>query len=177
MKEIISLKKIIFIFYKRKNTIYDYENQLNKMLLSILYDKIEEKLLNDKNISYEHKLIKYYTNLYSTLDTKTFNFILKDIQHTFKLFFNLDSSIFQYLSHYYLNDNDNINFMVNIKSSGSCSFRSKDDIDVERVAREYFFGGGHTNASGGSIKMIDKINSESELIEILLNSFPIKEVG
>ncbi len=55
-----------------------------------------------------------------------------------------------------------------------CSFRSKDDIDVERVAREYFFGGGHTNASGGSIKMIDKINSESELIEILLNSFPIK---
>lgn len=32
------------------------------------------------------------------------------------------------------------------------SFRSKNDVDVSHISREYFSGGGHKNASGGSSK-------------------------
>ncbi|HAE35357.1 MAG TPA: DHH family phosphoesterase [Bacteroidetes bacterium] len=42
------------------------------------------------------------------------------------------------------------------------SFRSKGDINVDRLAREYFNGGGHKNASGGSTRV-----SLEETVQIL----------
>ena len=39
------------------------------------------------------------------------------------------------------------------------SFRSKDDFDVNRFAREYFNGGGHINAAGG----ISKVSLENTI--------------
>ena len=38
------------------------------------------------------------------------------------------------------------------QSQAKISFRSKDDFDVNRFAREYFNGGGHINAAGGFSK-------------------------
>jgi phosphoesterase RecJ-like protein len=32
------------------------------------------------------------------------------------------------------------------------SFRSKNDVDVNKIARQYFHGGGHINAAGGMSK-------------------------
>lgn len=168
------LEKSFLFFMNEENTIYDFENQLNVMMLNMFKGKIDQKMFEDKNIAYEHKLIKYFTNIYSKIKTNTFCFKLKGIKYNFKVMFELESSIFQYLSHYYLEENEDVHFMVNIKSKGSCSFRSKDNIDVERIARGYFNGGGHTNASGGSIILVEPIRSENDLMELLLSRYPIE---
>ncbi|MDO5510709.1 MAG: bifunctional oligoribonuclease/PAP phosphatase NrnA [Weeksellaceae bacterium] len=46
------------------------------------------------------------------------------------------------------------------------SFRSKDDFDVNKLAREHFSGGGHINAAGGrSEKTLDE--TKKQLLELL----------
>ena len=165
-------------FIDENNTIYDFETNQNKYLCSFLENKIPDEMFFDKNKSYSNKLIKLFTEEYKKIDTKTFLIDLdENTKYSFKLFYELDSNIFQYLSHFYLNDIKDIDFMVNIKSKGSCSFRSKDNIDVGALANKYFYGGGHTNASGGNIPLDKdvKIKSESDIITILYDKYNVVE--
>tara|TARA_R110002049_G_scaffold294590_5_gene481304 strand:- start:3266 stop:4285 length:1020 start_codon:yes stop_codon:yes gene_type:complete len=53
------------------------------------------------------------------------------------------------------------------------SFRSKGDIAVNEIANKHFSGGGHTNAAGG-ISALTLIDTETKLIEILKENFPIE---
>ena len=64
-------------------------------------------IFEDKNICYEHKLYKYFTKLYTKMNTQTFEIKnIDNVNYKFKLFYELDSNVFQYLSHYYLNENN-----------------------------------------------------------------------
>ncbi len=165
------LRESFRYFSDENNNIYDFENNQTQLLLSFLKDKLDKDFYENKNICYDHKLFKYFTNIY--LNQKTDTFEVKYDENTnykFKLFYELDSNVYQYLSHYYLNDNsDKIDFMLNMKSKGSMSFRSKGDIDVGGLANKYFNGGGHTNAAGGSIPLEKdvRLRSLSDVIELL----------
>ena len=165
------LKEAFKYFSNENSTIYDFENNQVILLLSYLEDKLDKNIFEDKNICYEHKLYKYFTKLYTKMNTQTFEIKnIDNVNYKFKLFYELDSNVFQYLSHYYLNENsDKVDFFLNVKSKGSLSFRSKGNIDVEGLAKNYFNGGGHLNAAGGSIKLEpnQKFHSLSDVIEIL----------
>lgn len=162
-------------FMDEKNNIYDFEKNEMKHLLSFLENKIPDEMFFSKDKSYSNKLINLFAEEYKKFDTKTFLINLNEnTKYSFKLFYELDSNIFQYLSHFYLNDVKEIDFMVNIKSKGSCSFRSKGDIDVGTLSNKYFNGGGHTNAAGGSIPLEDiKLKSESDVIKILKEKYNV----
>lgn len=155
-------------FFQLGNSTITFEQKKPLILKDILKKNIDKDVYENDDIPVKDKMINYFTKIYSNLKTKTLDFEGK----SFKLIFNMDSGIFQYLSHYYLEDNKDIDFMINVKLGGNCSFRSCGDINVESIARRYFNGGGHKNAAGGNLSNYS-FNSEEELIEIFLNIFPI----
>ena len=48
------------------------------------------------------------------------------------------------------------------------SLRSKGNIKVNEIAKEYFQGGGHTNASGGISQV--SVNETIKIVEKIINS-------
>lgn len=66
-----------------------------------------------------------------------------------KVFFGLDS-IFQEFSSMLLHESE-IDFAVNIGTQGNLSLRSRNGTRVNDIARQYFHGGGHPAAAGGSL--------------------------
>lgn len=73
------------------------------------------------------------------------------------------------LSDYMLN-NFEIDFAIIVNSGGGISLRSRDDIDVEKIARIYG-GGGHKNASGLPVT----IDMQKEFIKILFEGCELIE--
>lgn len=150
------------------NTIENCELKLNKITKTYLKNKIPNIILNDKNLKLSNKMIFLFTTLYEKLDTKIYYIKVDNKIWTFKVFYDLNSTIFQYLSHYYLERNNNINFMISVKSSGSLSFRSKiEEYDVSYLAKTYFNGGGHMCASGGNTKMYGEVKTLQDFEKIL----------
>jgi len=74
-----------------------------------------------------------------------------------------------------IKENKELGFMLNIKGSGSMSFRSI-GANVQEIAKEYFNGGGHKEASGGRIKFNKRMNSKEEVEEFLCSFNYIEKV-
>jgi len=159
----------------KEKDILDFELQEPYIRLDFLKGKISEELHNDRNIETKDKFNEYYTNLYSKVDTSTFKIKINERDETFKFFYNLNSDVFQSLSHMYLKENKELGFMLNIKGSGSMSFRSI-GANVQEIAKEYFNGGGHKEASGGRIKFNKRMNSKEEVEEFLCSFNYIEKV-
>ncbi len=181
---IFSLINKISLYFKEtffSKYIFDNKNIQNceKYILNIyknfLKNKIPNSILEDKNLKINHKIFYYFTILFEKLETKTYYLFMDGRFLSFKIFYNLNSTIFQYLSHYYLERNKNIDFCISVKSSGSLSFRSKDPKnDVSLIAKTYFDGGGHACASGGNFKKYGLINSIQDFEKILISNLKVE---
>jgi len=155
--------------YNENITVEDMENKLSLILKkSLLLKAKDTTIIEDKNTRSLYKLFYYQSELYSkikdnfeTLKIKNFNC---------KVFYNENSTFYQYFSHYLLETNDDIDFCINIKDSGICSFRSvKENVDVSIIASLLSDipnqGGGHKNAAGCKINFNSKVHSYDELIK------------
>jgi hypothetical protein len=137
---------------------------LNKVLILLNLDKT---IINNPSIRTLNKLIYFQSLKYKrTEESKEILTLNNDIK--FIVVHNFNSSFFQYFSHYYLEDNRKIDFIINIKNNGSMSFRTiKKNIDVEKIAKIFDKnGGGHKEAAGCKIKFQNKnIYSYNEIIK------------
>ncbi|TLD89203.1 3',5'-cyclic-nucleotide phosphodiesterase [Helicobacter sp. MIT 05-5294] len=55
------------------------------------------------------------------------------------------------LANLFLKNNPQFDFFMDISARGNVSLRANHQCDVSQLARKFFNGGGHTNASGGKI--------------------------
>jgi len=159
------------IYYLAKELNIDFDQDLATMLLlGILGDTLiltveteKEKLL--KNFDLVRELIEKGGDYYSIIDilkNKNWDEFQKLIENIKKS--NLENNIL-FLS---LKNNEEIevtNFLTQVreakivvvfreKESGvKISLRSRGNIDVGYLAKEYFNGGGHKNAAGGFLEM------------------------
>ena len=69
----------------------------------------------------------------------------------------------------FLKLNDDYDFFLNINYRGGLSIRSNDKINVASMASKYFGGGGHQNASGGSIKDFKNVFFYEDMRKIVHN--------
>jgi len=189
-EEIKNIKRE-FIF----NYIYLYMQNINEDI-----EKIEEKLpkllINTINIAFESKysynIIEKELNILSSKNL-LYKYISKYINEK-KLFekyteskinifgykgiilFEENSNLFQYFSHYYLEENTEIDLILNVKRNGSISFRSiKNNIDVEIISKKLDInGGGHKHAAGCKIKFKKDIHSLKELNKELKSYINVK---
>jgi len=148
----------------KDKTIFEFEMKEPLVRLKFLKNKIPEDLFKDENVEIKDKFIEYYTILYKNSITPTYEIEINSKKHTFKYFYNLNSDIYQNLSHSYLKMDKKVDFMINIKSSGAMSFRSI-HTNVQEIAFQYFEGGGHKLASGGRFKFQDKPPRNKEEFE------------
>lgn len=88
-----------------------------------------------------------------------------------KVFFNIDGGVFQNISSLFNKEQDGFDACINISAGGVIGLRSKgteDRHNVSALAVKFFNGGGHFNASGGSLILDKKSITKEEAIEMLL---------
>lgn len=86
----------------------------------------------------------------------------------FKLFYNVDGGVYQNVSSLFNSNKDGtFDGTISVNKQGLISLRSKGDIDVASIAKKYFNGGGHFNASGGNLPVEAKSFSEEDVLNIL----------
>lgn len=149
----------------------DIELRNYNMINSYLKNKIDEDIYENDDIKLEHKFYHYLETIYSELKNEIVEMKYNDQIVKFKISVNMDSNLFQYLSHIHLKKNRDLDFMVNLKNNNSkcsLSFRSL-VFDVEEIARKHFEGGGHKQACGGKINFNKNFISDTEAKELILN--------
>lgn len=169
------IKKISLLFKENfiskllnKNSIEYCEKNIMNIIKSYLQGKIPDMILKDKNLKLNNKMIYLFTTLYEKTESNTYSVEINGKIQKFKILFDINSTIFQYLSHYYLGRNSDVNFMISVKKSGSMSFRSRyEECDVSYLAKTYFNGGGHSCASGGNFKSYGEVNSIQEFEKLM----------
>lgn len=152
------------------------ENNLSVILnntLSLLLNN--DPILEDKNTRTIYKLYYYQSELYSKIKDNFTTFKINGL--TCKLFFNTNSTFFQYFSHYFLEKNKDIDFVINLKSNKICSLRSvSKNADVSLIAKLLDDnGGGHFHASGCKLNIDEEIHSYNQAEKVLKNR--IKKVN
>jgi len=80
------------------------------------------------------------------------------------------SAIFQEYSSLRNNRREDIDFVCNINSQGYIGFRSIGNVNVANISKEFFNGGGHANAAGGSLPGVSegKRYKENELVSTFI---------
>jgi len=171
IKQISDLRRDFVFYFIEK---YSAELTINNKISDSEHSsyKIEKDFLGSKEdipldilISKKHYEYIVEHNLY--ID-KTVN------NYKIRVFYNMNI-IFQNVLHMTLVDNKDISFVCHLSNQGSISFRSTDDrVNVENIAKTYFYGGGHRNASAGKLSFVkngSKIKKDTDLISLLLNDF------
>lgn len=126
---------------------------------------IEDKLfMADKNIGSLYKLYYIHAKMYSQIQDQFETLIINGFKC--KVFFEVNSGFFQYFSHYYLENNSDMDFVFSIKKNGHASFRSVKEIDVGKIA-ESFGGGGHLHAAACKFANWENIHSYEEAVAFL----------
>lgn len=176
------IKKISLYFKETFFSKYIYNNKtiekcevyIPSIYREFLSKKIPDKMLKEKNLKTNHKMFYYFALLYESLETKTYYLTMDGRTMSFKMFYNLNSTVFQYLSHYYLERNKDIDFFISVKSSGGLSFRSKNEVnDVSLISKTFFDGGGHACASGGNYKKYGVIKTIQDFEKILITNLNV----
>lgn len=144
----------------QKNFINIQEKYLSKIL--------SKEVLKDSNLPIEHKFVKYIYELIKHKDFPTFNVG----KSKGKVFYELGSNIFQQMSHVYNEEIGDVDFVMHVSRNGKLSLRStgeESSKNVAEIALKYFDGGGHFNASGGSLfeDPNKKITNEAEALKII----------
>lgn len=158
-----------------KKTIGYIEDNLYTINRSYLKNKIPMEIYQE-DMTYNHKLYYYFYLLFKKYKNEFRIFTLNG--YNFILVHQLGSSPFQYVSHHYLqNNDDNIDFIIHTNGDKKFSLRSEGDVNVSEIASLYFDGGGHKNASGGFVSELgdlkDQKDAENKLIDYFRNNFSI----
>lgn len=143
------------------------EDCLNKFKRMFLSNRIEYDIISNNNKTMNDKFHYLVFKNFKEMDLP----IVSIDGIRFKVFFNIDGGVYQNMSSLF-NDNANeFDACINISKSGIVGLRSKgsgEEHNVSRIAKKFFNGGGHFNASGGSIELKTKeIKSINEAIELI----------
>lgn len=157
-------------------SIRDIESSLVEVKESFLKDKLQADVFDCKDTQIDHKYFRYIFDLLKDKEIPVFK-----VEHaTFKIFFELGASTFQYVSYMYNSEIGDVDFLVHVNDRGSMSFRSIGDEEnkrVDKIAKKYFNGGGHRNAAGGNLgENIYGLN-ELKAIELITNIIKEKNNG
>lgn len=128
------------------------ERDLYQIRLDFLSDVgIEKTIIEDENISLEGKY--YYLILdYIRRHNPPPKITIED--YTVAVFFRWSGTTFQHVSSMYLEGNRHIDIAIRVGSNARISVRSrKKNIDVGKLCKRYFNGGGHPQAAGGSLNV------------------------
>lgn len=79
------------------------------------------------------------------------------------------------LANAFLRRCDDFDFFMDVGTRGSVSLRSNDKCDVSEIARIYFRGGGHKNASGGRIESFKESFSYKEIKDCVIKHITEKD--
>jgi oligoribonuclease NrnB/cAMP/cGMP phosphodiesterase (DHH superfamily) len=126
---------------------------INKENAPILLDEdiyfIKKKYLNigEENDTFDNIVSEYILKLLEeNQDLYTICYQDKKAIVSFKL------SHISILANHFLKSHGEIDFFINVSAKGYVSLRSNNQADVSKISSRHFNGGGHKNASGGSIK-------------------------
>lgn len=151
-------------------TVQDLEIRISFILKETLSFFIKDKtVLEDENVRSLYKLYYYYAEEYSKNKDQFETLVINGLK--FKVLYNTDGGFFQYFSHYVLEHNKEIDFLMRVSPKGKCSFRSvNEDADVDLIANllSNGNGGGHKHASGCSLTFTNSVHSYNEVIKELL---------
>jgi len=147
------ITNVLKLFNKNK-TIEFIETKLYSIAKTFLNKKIESLYYDNKDIEFKVKLARHFYLLYLAHINQNVEIIEIEGKKG-KFLFSFDSNSFQYVSNYYLHEQNDIDFMCHVSSDLKMSLRSRNDTDVSYIAKKYFLGGGHKNASGAYLMDID----------------------
>jgi len=182
------LEYFVFIVAIEGENIKEFEDFVSLKIKEFINDSISKEFSDDNipllikqfRLSFEHNFKEENLFLIAqdiiTLKNKTRIFIM----------FNSDARFFQYYSNWVLKqDLTKIDIVMKVSKEGSISARSRNEIDVSKIMKKHFNGGGHKNAAGGTLNQLIKTKEDAieKLTKILvkepdpLNSlFPITEL-
>lgn len=142
------------VFFNDHNISY-LENMVNPINREFLKNKVEPEYFNEF-ISTNNLFYYWFIKMFKDDPVKTgFEILQTNSGLKFVAFFEINSTIYQYFSHLFLEYFTDIDFCVSVKRKGNLSFRSQEHCDVGSLARDFFNGGGHKNASGGKVNEVD----------------------
>jgi oligoribonuclease NrnB/cAMP/cGMP phosphodiesterase (DHH superfamily) len=157
-------KEVLFYFNEEKIKFFikhfNFIEQTKKEEYTIEYlEEIQinliQKTLKEYKGTIKQRLAKKYTE----------EMFKQPIKNKYIFMYDIDREYFQYISQNLLKENDNL-IIVLLSKNGRLSFRSKKE-DVNTLAKIFFNGSGHINASGGSLGK--NISSREEGIETFLD--------
>lgn len=164
------LPKVFKLIYEG-NSVSNIENHLlNSIKELFVKDFIPEEIYNDPEVLIDDKYNYYTAERIAKMDFPIFNFSGINI----KVFYGMDSGVFQNIANIMVIEGKDFEACLNILRTGKLSLRSRADIDVSIVAKEYFNGGGHKNACGGFLTTEKKEWKQEEVMEHLVK-LSIKE--
>lgn len=168
-KFIFHILYLISTFLFRGTTIKKMETELiNIIKLSYIKDSIPLEIFFNDNMIIDNKF-NYYS--YELLKDKMEIILIGKFKLV--LFFGFDGTVFQNLSHIFNKNKNGFDGCINITESGNISLRSKgseEHSDMSLLARTYFNGNGHFNASGGSLCNYEKNRKFTlEEVKFILN--------
>ena len=146
-------------------SVMQIEQDLYQIRLDFLLDAgLDKTLVNDENIGLEGK----YNHLILDYISKNKLPQIQIEQYKVAIFFRWHGTTYQHVSSMYLDKNPHIDIAMRVGSNARLSIRSrKQNIDVGQLSRQYFNGGGHPQAAGGSlnVKEIKSVSKALQLIE------------
>lgn len=170
------MKKLFDLFNTEKKTIDDVENEINSLKRNYFSSF---NIKNDKNNTALYMVCTYFYKLLLEKEKNKeleINYI-KIGNYKGKFIYNLNTKYFQIISNFYLKEND-IDFMVHVDKEKKMSFRSLNDVDVQFIAKNYFNGGGHKNASGAYCPELEDFFNQNTLEKSINNHLLLqKEKG
>lgn len=180
-KHIFYILESIVNEYKLGKSIENVESKVFKIASNYLKNKIEDKFFKNENLPYKQKLCRYFYLLLMKYNDNKIEII--DIEgKKGKFIYDFGAEYFQYVSDHYIEE-QNIDFLCHFGKDMKLSLRSKGEHNsVEYIAKKYFNGGGHVNASGGHVgdmKVFDKVIDQTTLEKTLKNyidSFKIENI-
>lgn len=134
--------------------------------MSFLKGKIPENIYEDSSVLLADKF-----NYFCYLKFKEMSQPVVELSGVrLKVFFDIDGGVFQNVSSFYNKENDGtFDACINISKKGVVGLRSKGNEECKNVAalaKSKFNGGGHFNASGGSLPE-GVVPTKENIIEIL----------
>lgn len=149
-------------YIKKENGHIALDKEIYNIKYEFFYLDKDDTLSNLKNAYVTEELINNIEKCY-----------IKHGKYTGVLLTNIDD--ISYVGNAILKHDPLIEFVINIKSNKTLSFRGRGNLDLSEFARYYFNGGGHKCASGGFFRDFEYSfvykNNKRQIVEHLREMF------
>jgi len=150
--------------YAQGLSVREIEQALFDIKETFLLDRIEPECFSDPGKALQYKYNRLVFHIVKQWELPSFE--INGLRG--KLLYNLPATVFQQVSHFYLKELEDARFLVNLMRNGKLSFRSIGDADVSQIAKHYFGGGGHKNASGAKLNIPRLFDSQDQALREFL---------